>query len=150
MAAYLLNQVNYSGSGKILFLSNDVGPDYMRCCMLAGLKQLLGNRVVDFPKIDHIYTSYDKDIKQLYGKGISYTRIVEDLPIDREDIEERIKNREFDLIIYGSVHRGLRFHDLVLQMYSQDEIVYICGEDHHRCEYVHLPHLFLREFDALK
>lgn len=147
MAEYLLETINYSGSGKILFLSNDVSPDYMRCCMLAGLKELLGDRIIDFPKIDHIYTSY-LDAHHLYGKGFSYTQIVDDIPVDRENIEQRIRNKEFDIVIYGSVHRGLRFHNLVRQTYDVEKIVYICGEDDHQCIYSHFPNLFLREFDA--
>jgi hypothetical protein len=149
MASYILQTVDYKGGGSILYLSNDIGPDYLRCCMLIGLKELLQDRVVDVPKIPHIYTSYPDDVKQLYGKGFSYTKIVEDLPVDREDIENRIRNREFDLIIYGSVHRGLRHHDLVQEVYGPDEIIYMCGEDDHKCEFSNVPHLLLREFESM-
>ena len=149
LAEYLLNVMNYNGVGKILYLSDDISPDYMRCYTLIGLKELLGDRVVDVPKIPHIYMNYPQDIKQLYGKGMSYTEIVEDVPIDRENIEARIRDKEFDFVIYGSVHRGLRFHNLVQQYYSPDEIFYICGEDAHTCEYKDLPHLFLRESDSI-
>ena len=69
MAEYVLKTVNYTGSGLILFLSNDTGPDYMRCSLLAGLKQLLQNRIVDYPKIDHIYKNYPGDIKRLCRSG---------------------------------------------------------------------------------
>ncbi|MFI5343426.1 MAG: hypothetical protein ACHQUC_04310 [Chlamydiales bacterium] len=48
-------------------------------------------------------------------------------------------------MIYGSVHRGLRYLDLVNQVYDSDEIVYVCGEDCHSCEYRNLHHFFLRE-----
>lgn len=148
MAAYLLRTVGYSGTGKILFLSQDETPDYLRCCTLIGLKELLGDRIVDFPKIRHIYKSYPGNVKQLYGKGFSYTKIIEDLPVDRKNLERRIRNKEFDLIIYGSVHRGLPFHNLVQRTYEPDKILYLCGEDAHRCEYSHFHNLFLREFDA--
>lgn len=148
MAEYLLKTMGYEGNGKILFLSNETGPDYLRCCTLTGLKQALGDKIVDFPKIEHIYKSYPGDVGQLYGRGFSYTKIVEDLPVDRTAIEERIRQKEFDLVIYGSVHRGLRYHDLVRSVYSSDQIFYVCGEDAHRCEFAHWPQLFLREFDA--
>ena len=151
MAEYVLHTMGYSGVGKVLFLSKDLDPDYMRCCTLIGLKEALGDEVIDFPKINHIYKSYPTEkVKSLYGKGFSYTRIVEDLPLDREDIVERIKNKEFEIIIYGSVHRGLLYHDLVTQTYDQNKIFYICGEDYHSCEYSHGPNLFLREFEAYK
>src|SRR5579862_5558247 len=94
MAQYILDTVHYTGTGKILYLSNDEDPDYLRCITLVGFKELLGDRVVDVPKIQHIYKSYPGDIKRLYGKGFTYTKNVEDLPIDRENIEERIRNKE--------------------------------------------------------
>ena len=147
MAEYLLKTVNYVGRNKILYLSTDVNPDYLRCLTLIGLKQLLGDRVVDFPKIEHIYKS-NLDLRHLYGRGFSYTQILDDLPVDRENIEERIKNDEFDLIIYGSVHRGLLFHDVVCQTYPPERIIYLCGEDRHgKCGYFLWPNLFLREWE---
>lgn len=150
MAQYMLDQLGYSGNGKILFLSHDPSPDYLRECALIGLKELLGDRVVDYPKIDYLYTSYPADrVGSLYGRGFSYTRILDDLAIDRDTIEERIKNKEFDIIIYGSVHRGLRYYDLVNQIYNPSEISYVCGEDRHMCEYARWHNFFLREYDAL-
>lgn len=150
MAEYILKTIGYKGSGKILYLSNALEPDYMRCYLLIGLKELLGSRIVDVPKIPHIYKSYPHDIKGLYGKGMSYTKIVDDLEVDRDHIGQKIRLREFDIIIYGSVHRGLRFHDLVKQYYNEDEIFYICGEDAHICGYKNLPHLFIREYEAIR
>lgn len=149
MAKYLLNTVHYEGNGKILYLSRDPYPDYMRCLTLIGLKENFPDRIVDIPKIEHIYRSYPGNIKGLYGKGITYTKNIEDVPVDRSRIEERIKNKEFDLIIYGSAHRGLLFHELVKQIYEPEKIVYICGEDYHRCGFVGLKNFFLREFEAL-
>lgn len=148
MAEYILSQVSYKG-GKILFLSGRTDPDYMRECTLTGLKELLGTKIIDAPKIDFLYKSYTGDVKKLYGKGFSYTKVIEDLPVTRENIVQRINNKEFELIIYGSVHRGLPFHELVKKNYHSSKIVYICGEDAHKCQYSQWHNLFLREFDAL-
>lgn len=154
MASTLLERINYSGFGKILYLSEDTEPDYLRCMTLIGLKELLGSQVVDFPKIPHIYRSFG-DVSSLYGKGMTYSKVVDDLPVDRSRIEERIHRREFEFIIYGSVHRGLPFINLVTQKYPPAKIVYLCGEDRHEsyienqheCHFVHLRNLFLREFE---
>jgi len=146
IAQYILHTIGYSGTGSVLYLSSEVSPDYMRECMLIGLREELGERLVDHPKIDYLYTSYAVDVKKLYGKGFSYTKVLEDIPINREEIEDRIRNHEFDLIVYGSVHRGVPFHDLVQQIYDSNEIVYICGEDGHRCIYSAWNQLFLREW----
>lgn len=149
MANYLLNTIHYEETGKILYLSYDLWPDYMRCLLLTGLKEIFTDKVVDYPKVEHIYKNYSGNIQGLAGKGMTYTKNIEDLPIDRTNIEERIRNKEFDLIIYGSVHRGLLFHDLVKETYAPENIVYICGEDYHRCAFIHLQNFFLREFEAL-
>ncbi len=146
MGKYILRTAGYSGTGKVLYLSNSIWPDYMRCTMLIGLKEALGTDVIDVPKIPHIYTSYPQ-VRHLYGRGFSYTKILPDDQVDRENIEKRIKNKEFELIIYGSVHRGLPHYNLVLENYPQDKIFYICGEDAHNCEFLTLPNLFLREFN---
>jgi hypothetical protein len=146
MARYLLDTIHYKGKGKILYLSREVSPDYMRECVLMGLKQLYGATVVDYPKIDFLYKSYAGDISRLYGKGFSYTKIIDDLPVDRTNIEQRIRTHEFDLIVYGSVHRGMPFFDLVRATYPTDKVAYICGEDAHVCCFKHLPNFFLREY----
>ncbi|MDE3045947.1 MAG: hypothetical protein KGJ02_04815 [Verrucomicrobiota bacterium] len=146
MAQKILDRVKYKGKGKILYLSKQTYPDYLRCCMLIGLKELLGPRVVDVPKVEHIYTNYPENTLKLYGKGFSYTKVVEDEPVDRENIKQRIKKKEFDLIIYGSVHRGLLFHSLVRKVYPKEKIVYLCGEDEHKCKFKHYHNLFLREY----
>lgn len=147
MAEYLLKTAGYEGIGKILYLTQETDPDYLRCVMLIGLKQVLGEMLVDVPKIDHIYKSYPRNTKELYGKGFSYTRIVDDIPVNRTQIEERIRQKEFDLIIYGSVHRGTPYEHLVKTFYPPSKIFYLCGEDAHRCQFRHFENLFLREHD---
>ena len=145
MAGYVLNTIGYSGSGKILFLAKETSPDYLRCLLLVGLKELLQDRVVDYPKIEHIYKNYQGE-DQLYGRGFTYTKIVDDLPVNRNNIEERIRNKEFDLVIYGSIHRGCLLHDIVKSVYQPEEIIYFCGEDDHKCIFFNQSNLFLREF----
>ena len=147
MARYVLNSVNYSGNGKILFLTRDQYPDYLRCCMLIGFKELLGDRAIDFPKVEHVYKSYPHNSKNLYGKGITYTRVIDDVITDRDKIEQRIINREFEIIVYGSAHRGLLFHDLVCATYPKEKIIYLCGEDAHYCTFANLNNIFMREHD---
>lgn len=146
MAYYLLNKLQYNWGGKVLFLSEDLAPDYLRCLTLIGLKQVLGEQLIDVPKVPHLYKSYMGNIEDLYGLGMTYTKILDDLPVDRSNIAERIINKEFDLIIYGSVHRGTPFIYLVKKFYEPDQIAYLCGEDCHDCAFKDYHNLFLREF----
>ena len=161
MANYILKTMRYTGRGPVLYLSNERDSDYLRCLTLAGLKSLLKDKVIDIPKVKHIYKNYTGDPSEFYGSGFTYSKVVEDVPVDRQNIAERIKSKEFELVIYGSVHRGLRYHSLVLEHYQPSEIAYLCGEDFHQtgdelhpqdrekcaCEYRSWQNLFLREFD---
>lgn len=149
MAQYLLETLNYSGCGKVLFLTGHSGVDYLQFLIGGGLKELLRGNLIDAARLDPIYTDYViVDRGYLYGRGINYTKVVEDCLTDRENIEERIKNREFELVIYSAVHRSLPFYDLVLQTYPAEKIAYLCGEDWHPCGYAHLKNFFIREYDA--
>lgn len=150
MGEYILQRAGYDGQGPVLYLSVDPNPDYMRCLSFIALREVLQEKAVDIPKLTHLYKSY-VGREHLYGKGFTYACSLDDIFVDRSEIEEKIQNREFELVIYGSVHRGLPYHDLVCEVYEPQQIVYICGEDQHVCEYVQLIHsspFFLREFEG--
>ncbi len=149
MAQYLLDTIGYSGKGKILFLGLDADGDYLKTAILIGLKQINPAIVIDFPKVDLIYTNYQGNTKNMWGKGFTRTKVINDVSVDRTDIENRIKNKEFECIIYGYVHHGCMFHDTVTAHYPPEKIAYIDGEDLHRnCPLAHLQNFFLREYDA--
>lgn len=132
-AKYVLEKCGVPKAESILYLSSDPSPDYMRCLLLHGFKMLLGERCVDVVKIPHIYDSYPvEQTEKLYGKGFSYTRMIPDVYCNRENIPVRILNNEFDLIIYGSIHRGMPYRDFVKHVYK-NKVAYVCGEDHPVC-----------------
>lgn len=142
MSKYILEKININtkelNNLNILFLSRDTNPDYLRCVTLHGFKMLLGNRCHDYPKIPHIYKSDNINYKKLYGKGITYTNLL-DSTLHNDDldnkIEETIKNKYYNIIIYGSYHRGMPFLNIVNEIYKPNEIILLCGEDIHHCNY---------------
>jgi hypothetical protein len=146
IAQYFLDTINYSGQGKILLLTEITMPGYMQTLLLIGLKELLGDKIIEYPKADYIYTSYSGNILNLYGKGFTYSRIIEDQLVDRSNLEQRIRNKEFEFIVYGLVHYNKSFYDLVKSTYEQEKIIYVCGEDSHNCKFKYLSSLFLREW----
>jgi hypothetical protein len=136
---------------RILFLSGETTPDYMRCLLLHGLKSILGTDVVDEPSIDHLYDDYPEEkVKDLYGKGFSYNKRLNKELKTKFDFND-MKN--FDYVIYGSIHRKLPHWDLVNKLYSKDKIFLVCGEDkknHNPCcmiEKYKDYKLFVRELD---
>lgn len=129
LAKYIILKLNYPPQ-KILMLNGDIKPDYQRCLLAIGLRRVYKQKFIDYPKISHLYKSYTNE-KNIYGKGFTYSKRLEDEDIDRNNIEEKIKNKYFDLIIYGGFHRGLLYHELVCKKYHEKQIIYICGVDCH-------------------
>ena len=69
---------------------------------------------------------------------MSYSNLLsEDLHDFESDstIQEDIHNKKYDLIIYGSYHRGMPYYDQVISIYPAEKIILLCGEDEHRCNY---------------
>lgn len=145
MVKYILNTIGYVENNKklnILFLSGLSGlarrPDYMRCLILQGFKELFKTNCCDYPCIEHLYSDY-KNIKSCYGKGITYSKNLERTECrlsewenyGDKDIIEKIEKGEYDLIVYGSLMRGLPFLDVVEKHYDPKKVVMICGEDRH-------------------
>ena len=64
-------------------------------------------------------------------------------------IEDQIRRKEYNIIIYGSYHRGMPYYNLVTQYYNPGEIILLCGEDEHECnnkEFLDKGHwVFMRE-----
>ena len=122
---------------KILYLTKGDHVDYQDDCLLIGLRELFGTNVVDYNKREHNYTSYDEQAATtLYGMGMSVTRVLPDVEIDRTDITTKIKNKYFDYIIYGSIWRCNDYLDKILEFYPKNRIVAVDGEDHtniHSC-----------------
>ena len=153
MGEYILKKTNNEKVERILYLSGDTNPDYLRCVTLHGLKEKFGKKCHDYPKIPHIYKTDSIDYTKLYGKGISYTNLLEERMHDEtldNSVCEDIKNKKYEIVIYGSYHRGMPYYDLVNEIYKPNEIILLCGEDiHWWCDCNHYVerghHVFVRE-----
>jgi hypothetical protein len=155
MAEYVLRSIHITPK-NILFLSGRDNPDYLQSLIFIGFKELYGLQCVEFPKkdLEHIYDDYE-DSTHLCGKGFSYTNII---PANQKtDIPTRddIKNKKYDLIIYGNAYNERPFWDLVNIYYKPSEIVLLCGDDAHDVTncfvYTHGNygyHSFIRELET--
>lgn len=152
LANYILQRTGYTSAKRILYLSGDINPDYLRCVTLHGFKTILGEQCHDYPKVPHIYKSNPIPHHLLYGRGMTYSNILdESLHNNLRDrtVEEDIRNGYYDIIIYGSYHRGVPYYDLVSSIYPANKIILLCGEDIHECNYNQVlergHHVFVRE-----
>ena len=126
---------------KILYLSNTTtrywptlhkgfpSVDYVADGLLHGLKSKHSSDVTDVPYKPYMYKSSDINKLDLYGRGFTITKTLDDDESDRNNIEEKIKSKFFDCVIYGSIHRNRDYFDLVTQVYNKDKIALIDGED---------------------
>ncbi len=122
---------------KILYLTNhltqkDVINDYMSDLLLHGLRELHGSDVVDYPGPWYLYKDESRkrnlDVSRLWGKGFTTKDSLDKFnEIDRGDIEKKIKNKYFDLIIYSSIRRSQLFLEEVIKY--NNKFILIDGED---------------------
>jgi hypothetical protein len=152
MVEYMLKTTNHENATKILYLSGDTGPDYLRCITLHGFKSLFGRNCHDYPKIPHIYKTGSINYKTLYGKGMTYTNLLDESSHDNHldsTLLQDIQNKYYDIVIYGSYHRGMPYYDLISSVYQPQDIMLMCGEDIHCCNYNEFlrkgHHVFVRE-----
>ena len=115
---------------KVLFVSLGE-PDYQCDCLLHGFYNLLGE---DLTHTDDYFLMYkDKttpeQLKNSSGKGFTIWGNLPKYLNDNSDIENKIKNKYFDYIVYGSVRRHRKYINLVLENYPKNKIAIVDGED---------------------
>ena len=124
--------------------------NYMSDLLLHGLRELYGNDIVDYPGCWYLYEDEIKkrkyDEKRFWGKGFTIKNILGNFnSIDRENIEQKIKSKYFDLVIYGSIRRSDLFLDEVIKY--NNKFFFVDGEDDNYIEtkYSNLGLYFKRE-----
>jgi hypothetical protein len=125
---------------KILYITNHLQiirqsggffNDYLNDLLFYGFTELEGIEIIDSTPIVHLYKENKEKIpiKNLWGKGFTSTFLIDKDTVDRNAIEEKIKDKYFDLIIYGAVKRCLDYYELVSSIYSSNKIILIDGDD---------------------
>jgi hypothetical protein len=131
-AQNILEKIGFPNAKRVLFLSGNLDADYLRCLTLSGFKNLLGAECHDYPKVAHLYDDYDGDFVRHWGGGMTYQKTIR--KENRNDEYDKtvvhdIIDHKYDIIIYGSYHRGTPLLEIVHSFYKQNEIVFLCGED---------------------
>ena len=104
--------------------------DYLDECVLIGLKELFGSQVVDVNKKLSLYTDYPDEMKyRLYGRGYTLTQNIEPHECDRDDIENKIRNKFYDYVVYSKIENCNDYFDLVYEHYPKNRIALLDGGD---------------------
>jgi len=124
---------------KILYIHSNNKPknnqfynDYMSDLLLHGLRDLYGESVVDYPGSWYLYSDEIQrrkhDNKKFWGNGFTIKNILNKFDsIDRQNINEKIRNRYFDLVIYSSIRRSDIFLEEVIKY--DNKFIFVDGED---------------------
>jgi hypothetical protein len=139
---------------KILYITNHMDiarasggfiNDYQNDLLFYGLRELYGDDVVDSTQILSLYKEYEGKIhpQHLWG-GMTSFWLIGDNNIDRSNIEEKIKDKYYDLIIYGAIKRCKNYYDLVSKVYPADKIILIDGNDEAELDPLYTKHLYFK------
>jgi hypothetical protein len=139
---------------KILYVTNHMDiarasggfiNDYQNDLLFYGLRELYGDDVVDSTQILSLYKEYEGKIhpQHLWG-GMTSFWLIGDNNIDRSNIEEKIKDKYYDLIIYGAIKRCKNYYDLVSKVYPADKIILIDGNDEAELDPLYTKHLYFK------
>jgi hypothetical protein len=108
--------------------------DYLADGLFHGLRSLLGDRAVDYPKHEMMYRSPSADAvrTRVRGGGFSLYGLLEDIPIDRSRSLEEARFGEFDLVIVANIKESF---GLFVEMYRPEDLpdtrlAVLDGDDH--------------------
>ena len=142
-AQKLLDKFNNITIKSVLVLTNNGREDFLYNSILTGLKEILGLNCIDYPAVKHIYKGYSGSFTNFHCKGFTITKLLPnelDINCNRNNIEERIANKEFNLII--NTYDCCELNDTIIKLmnhvnkyYKPEEILYLCGKD---CDVIHI------------
>jgi len=139
---------------KILYVTNhrDIAVasggfinDYQNDLLFYGLRELYGDDVVDSTQIISLYKEWEPKInpRNLWG-GMTSFWLIDENNIERTNIEEKIKDRFYDYVIYGAWRRCKEYYELVSQSYPDNKVILIDGNDETDLDIAYKKHLYFK------
>jgi hypothetical protein len=90
---------------KVLYLTGNA-EDYLADSLLHGLRQVLGENVVDVPRRDPLYEDLDPERRtRLYGRGFTLYGLLPEIEIDRGWPLASALQGDFDVVVLADIHR---------------------------------------------
>lgn len=90
---------------RVIFFSPGL-EDYLADGLFHGLRTLLGDRAVDYPKHEILYESCPEEVLAVMrGGGMTLYGLLDDIPVSRARVWEELRWGEFDLAIFADITR---------------------------------------------
>lgn len=91
---------------RVLFITPPTD-DYASDGLLHGLRELLGDDVIDYPRAEHMYKSANAAMRdRTYGRGFTLFHRMDEASVERDEVWVRAAAGEFDLIVFGDISRS--------------------------------------------
>lgn len=135
---------------KILMTKSWEAPEYLDDSMLHGMRSLFGPNVVEYPRMWHMYSdSFGPgkiDKSTICARGFTFYGNMEDAEVDRTDLESKIRNQYFDLILMHSWYPSV-LTPTIMEFTPKNKIVWLDGRDERNIldQYIGTGHYFKRE-----
>lgn len=125
---------------KILYVANPLNSyrvagflnDYLCDLLFYGLYCNENVEITDSTPLYHMYSqTTNVPENQLWGKGFTSCFLIHEdyRSVNRDHIQEQIKDKYYDYIIYGSIWRCQDYYELVSDCYDNEKIIIVDGED---------------------
>ena len=115
---------------RVLLVTTD-SCDYLSDTLVHGLRLILGERLVETPRRDSLYSDFPEEWRQRqYGRGFTlYSGSLDPIPIDRSGTRERLAAGEFDLLVIGDIWRAYGVFVELLPLAGDTPIAIVDGAD---------------------
>jgi len=117
---------------KVLLVTHGWHTDYLTDSITHGLYTLLGEDLTHTEECRYMYRdliSKDHLFLGTYGRGFTLSAILPKYLNDNSDLENKIKNKYFDYIVYGTIQNCRTYLPLVLEHYPKNKIIKINTDD---------------------
>ena len=119
---------------KILYTRDLNGQDYLCDVIFYGLSQLPNIEITDAPRMWYMYKDEfspkgTHTLRDLYGRGFTVWGLMNEKPVDRHNVEQRIRDHYYDIVILSRVDHKSPYLDLILENYKSNELITLDGED---------------------
>lgn len=133
MINYIFKVTNLKPN-KILFIDKRANKrsDYLSNFTHIGLKQIYGKDCETAFLNKYLYKNESTKYTYLWGMGFSYVGKIDSTlknNINDKELINKIKNKYYDCIVFGSVSRSLEYFNLIKKYYDKNKIIGIFGED---------------------
>ena len=114
---------------RILFLSPH-GEDYLADGVFHGLREVYGSDVVDYPKREFMYSGCRAEVMNaVRGGAFTLYGLLDDLPVDRSSISEKVRLGYFDLVVVGNVYSSWGMMLELLPHLRRENTILLDGAD---------------------